>query len=134
MGEQPDKWILIDTKKRQLHFCEHEWTKATYSIGVGREETPTPTGNFYIYEMCENPKKAYREGPLPIEIYGTRSIELSIMAFDFDLWVWRNFSIHGTDDDSVIGTRCSAGCVRMRNADVEELYENIEVGIPVILV
>jgi lipoprotein-anchoring transpeptidase ErfK/SrfK len=37
----------------------------------------------------------------------------------------RGFGIHGTWDPDSIGTAASLGCVRMRNEEVEELYDFI---------
>ena len=39
--------------------------------------------------------------------------------------------IHGTPDAAALGTPASHGCVRMRNADVIELFELVEPGTPV---
>lgn len=39
--------------------------------------------------------------------------------------------IHGTNAEHLVGQRGSHGCVRMRNADVAELFERVEVGTPV---
>lgn len=39
--------------------------------------------------------------------------------------------IHGTNGEGKIGQRASEGCIRLRNADVVELYELVEVGMPV---
>lgn len=41
--------------------------------------------------------------------------------------------IHGTDDESTIGTPASHGCVRMRNADVIELFDLVAPGIEVLI-
>jgi L,D-transpeptidase YbiS len=40
----------------------------------------------------------------------------------------RYIYIHGTPDETVLGTIGSRGCVRMRNVDVVDLFENVEVG------
>ena len=40
----------------------------------------------------------------------------------------RGLGIHGTADDSSIGKSLSAGCVRMHNKDVEELFALVPVG------
>ncbi len=40
----------------------------------------------------------------------------------------RNIYIHGCPDHIELGVPGSAGCVRMRNADVIELYDRVEVG------
>jgi lipoprotein-anchoring transpeptidase ErfK/SrfK len=39
--------------------------------------------------------------------------------------------VHGTADEASIGTPCSHGCVRMRNADVIALFDAVEAGTPV---
>ena len=39
--------------------------------------------------------------------------------------------IHGTKHEDKIGTPDSHGCIRMRNADVIELFDLVEVGTPV---
>ncbi len=42
--------------------------------------------------------------------------------------------IHGTSDEQRIGTPVSHGCVRMRNADVVELFDAVTPGTPVEIV
>ena len=45
----------------------------------------------------------------------------------------RYIYIHGTSDERRIGQPVSAGCIRMNNADVIELFEEVEVGDLVII-
>ena len=40
----------------------------------------------------------------------------------------RYIYIHGTPEDFALGTPASHGCVRMSNADVIELFDEVEVG------
>ena len=44
------------------------------------------------------------------------------------------YAIHGTNRPSSIGTFASAGCVRMLNADVLDLFDRVSVGTPVLVV
>ena len=46
---------------------------------------------------------------------------------------WGSYGIHGTNNPSSIGQMKSAGCVRMFNHHVVELYEWVEIGTPVCL-
>lgn len=46
----------------------------------------------------------------------------------------RYIYIHGTPDFIGMGTVGSHGCVRMRNADIVELFDWVEVGTPVLIV
>ncbi len=41
--------------------------------------------------------------------------------------------IHGTPDEGLIGTPASHGCVRMKNHDVMELFDRVDVGTPVLI-
>jgi L,D-transpeptidase ErfK/SrfK len=42
--------------------------------------------------------------------------------------------IHGTQDTGSIGYSASHGCVRMRMADVEALFPQVNVGMPVYII
>ena len=41
--------------------------------------------------------------------------------------------IHGTPQESLLGTPASYGCVRMRSADIVKLYETVGAGTPVLI-
>ena len=43
----------------------------------------------------------------------------------------RHIYIHGTPDAVPLGVRSSHGCIRMRNAQVIELFDRVPVGTPV---
>ena len=45
----------------------------------------------------------------------------------------RYIYIHGTPDTEPMGQPCSHGCVRMRNQDVIELFDLVDVGTPVVI-
>jgi lipoprotein-anchoring transpeptidase ErfK/SrfK len=49
-----------------------------------------------------------------------------------DTWS-RYIYIHGTSDEKRIGEPVSAGCVRMKNADVIELFDEVLVNDLVII-
>jgi lipoprotein-anchoring transpeptidase ErfK/SrfK len=46
----------------------------------------------------------------------------------------RYIYIHGTPDTEPMGQPCSHGCVRMRNQDVIELFDLVDIGTPVVIV
>jgi len=45
----------------------------------------------------------------------------------------RYIYIHGTSDEDSIGSPASHGCIRMRNRDVMELYDLVELDCPVLI-
>ncbi len=93
-----------------------------YSVALGAPATPTPEGLFIIDDnKMINPDwyapdgKIYRFGD-PQNILGTRW--LGFKEADGR----RGFGIHGTSDPASIGADASNGCIRMHNADVEEVF------------
>ncbi|MDZ7797432.1 MAG: L,D-transpeptidase [Candidatus Marinimicrobia bacterium] len=42
---------------------------------------------------------------------------------------WRFIYIHGTNEEGLIGTPQSKGCIRMRNSDIIEFFDTIDTGM-----
>ncbi|MBM4142504.1 MAG: LysM peptidoglycan-binding domain-containing protein [Lentisphaerae bacterium] len=104
-----------------------------YPIGSGKDGK-TPVGTFQIVDKEKNPTwwPEGREVPFghPDNILGTRWMSLRATGGTADA---RGYGIHGTWDDASIGKSESAGCVRMRNGDVEELFTFVPRGTPVVI-
>ncbi|MDD5706857.1 MAG: L,D-transpeptidase family protein [Kiritimatiellae bacterium] len=103
-----------------------------YSVGTGQYGR-TPVGTFVIQDKIENPPWYHPDGKVipfgdPANILGTRWMTLAATG---DTPPAKGYGIHGTWDDGSLGKQSSAGCVRMRNADVEELYMLAPEGTPV---
>lgn len=103
--------IQVSISGRTLTLYKNGAVVKTYPIAVGRMLNATPTGDFVIINKAPNPG-----GP-----YGTMWMSLSR----------KHYGIHGTNDPSSIGQAVSRGCIRMYNADVEELASTIPIGTPV---
>lgn len=90
-----------------------------YPICIGDpENSPTPEGEHAIMSRIENPPWS-RDGETippgdPRNILGTRWMGFKEL---------RSYGIHGTTQPETVPGRMSAGCVRMRNEDVEEVYD-----------
>lgn len=107
--------LIIDVDKKKLYVYDDNQIIKEYRVAVGTKKTPTPIGNFKIKRKAKN----WGTG------FGTRWLGLNVS--------WGIYGIHGTNKPWSIGSRASHGCVRMWNRDVEELYEFVKVGTPVIL-
>ncbi|WP_326828325.1 L,D-transpeptidase family protein [Tissierella pigra] len=106
--------IEVDTKQLKLVDRENENIVKTYPIATGKPSSPTPLGVFQIIE-----KGKWGEG------FGTRWMGLNVP--------WGKYGIHGTNKPGSIGGNLSAGCIRMRNKDVEELYSMVNHNTIVII-
>ena len=92
---------------------------------IGKDQTHTPVGHFYINEKIEqsNPGGAY--GPW---ILSTNAYSESLDSFDGGLPV---IAFHGTNQPQLIGTQASNGCIRMPNDVVTKLADALPAGTPV---
>ncbi len=119
--------VTVDKSQNQLLLTSDEEFVKVYSVATGAESS-TPAGTFTVVNKIVNPVW-YKEGAAvpagsPENILGTRWL-----GFDR-----KGYGIHGTIDESAIGQQVTAGCVRMRNADVEELFAILPVGTSVTIV
>ncbi|MEY2560692.1 MAG: hypothetical protein QOG51_1107 [Verrucomicrobiota bacterium] len=120
---------------------------STSSFGLGSEEgsMKTPTGRFRIAEKIgqgmpvgtvfksRRPVKATKKLLRDEDLIMTRILWLEGVevanANTHDRFIY----IHGTNHEERIGEPASHGCIRMRNADVAALFEQVRIGTPVVI-
>lgn len=118
--------IEVDCAAHRLAlFVNDRWFKE-YPVGTGAYDR-TPIGTFEIVDKVVDPVW-WREGRAipygdPENILGTRWMSINVPGF----------GVHGTWDDGTVGSSSSAGCVRMHNADVEELFDIVPLGAGVVI-
>ena len=95
------------------------------TIGVARDNAPTPGGLYYTTELLQPPTAN--------SVYGTFAYGLSGFSDVFESFSGGpgQLGIHGTNDPSTIGTQVSAGCIRLNNVDIEALTAVLPLGTPV---
>lgn len=117
----PTQRIVVSLQDRKLALIEGDKIIKIWQTAVGSESTPSPDGEFTIITRLSRPTY-YRPGkvipPGPSNPLGTRWLGLSV----------KGFGIHGTNVPGSIGKKASHGCIRMRNRDIEELFELVKVG------
>jgi hypothetical protein len=91
-------------------------------IAVGKTDTPTPGGRFYITQLIRTPRPTGDYGPFVFALSGFSPTLESFAGGDGVI------GIHGTDEPWLVGTDVSHGCIRLRNEDLVRLVE--EVGLP----
>lgn len=70
-------------------------------------------------------------GNIIIPPFGTNQRRYKGVLGSRRLLLGDGYALHGTNVPSSIGQAVSHGCVRLRNEDIEKLYEMVEVGTPV---
>ena len=112
--------VVVSIPDRKLAVIE-DGAVEVYEVAVGKPSTPSPVGTFTIVNRLAHPTY-YRPGvvigPGDRNPLGTRWMGLS----------QKGYGIHGTSEPASIGSAKSHGCIRLRNADVERLYERLRPG------
>ena len=123
-------------------FTLRQFPVSTSKFGLGWEEgsMKTPLGRFCISEKFGDGlplETAFKSRvPIPATAKMLRADDLIMSRI---LWLnglesknansrARYIYIHGTNHEELLGTPASHGCVRMRKADVAELYDLVPLG------
>ena len=128
--------ILIDTSDFSITLKKDDQVEKIYSVAIGKNsgqkqqsgDLRTPTGNFTVDEIIDSSSWThdFKDGKGEIAgAYGPWFISL--------VTGWDGIGIHGTHDPASIRTMVSEGCIRMNNADVEEVKAKIQPGTKVII-
>jgi lipoprotein-anchoring transpeptidase ErfK/SrfK len=124
MAEGATRRLVISIPDRKIALIEDGRVVKVYPVAVGKLGTPSPRGSFEIASHVQRPtwyQPGKVVGPGPANPLGTRWMGLG----------FKGYGIHGTNMPLSIGKAASHGCIRMRNHDVEELFNLVEVGDPV---
>jgi L,D-transpeptidase-like protein len=94
----------------------------TAPVGVGKADSPTPSGEFYIRDRLSGFGDPF---------YGPVAFGTSARSAVLTDWPDGGFvGIHGTNEPELIPGAISHGCVRLRNADILRLGRLMPVGTP----
>jgi lipoprotein-anchoring transpeptidase ErfK/SrfK len=133
---EPAGTIVVDTANTHLYYILGDGQAVRYGIGVGRDGF-TWSGRERISRMAEWPdwhppsEMLVRQPDLPRFMAGGEGNPLGARALYLGKTLYR---IHGTNQPSTIGKFVSSGCIRMLNADVEDLFRRVRVGTEVVVV
>jgi lipoprotein-anchoring transpeptidase ErfK/SrfK len=133
--KEPAGTIVIDTPNTYLYLVLGKGKAVRYGIGVGREGF-TWKGRERISRMAEWPDwyppedMIERQPYLPRFMAGGPGNPLGARALYLGKTLYR---IHGTNQPSTIGKFVSSGCIRLLNADIEDLYGRVQVGTRVVV-
>lgn len=117
--------IVVSKSRNTLDLYLNDRLFKQYRVGTG-EYGRTPTGEFTITEKIPQPTWWRPDGKAipyghPENVLGTHWLSLNAPGY----------GIHGTWEPETIGKQASAGCIRLLNSDVEELFMLVPEGTPV---
>ncbi len=106
-------FIVVDLSQYKLYYHEHGLVVRVFPCVVGKPSTPTPVGQWAVYQKQWAPG-----GP-----FGAAA-----------LWYHGPYGIHGTDQPWLLARfprGYSHGCTRLHKQDILWLYAHCPVGTPV---
>ena len=122
--------IVISKQKLKVYVIDYKSdTVCTFRCACGKrlgnkrrvDDYRTPEGVFNVASI-ENSKYWRYKGKS--HVYGPYFIRLRTPG-------WKGIGIHGTNAPKTIGTRCTKGCIRLRNEDITQLVKYVNVGTKV---
>jgi lipoprotein-anchoring transpeptidase ErfK/SrfK len=134
VAEKYPSYLTLDRATFTLRLWKHLKLAKSYTVAVGQEGLETPEGLYEIQEKEENPTWHVPESSWAGSLAGEDippGPENPIKA----RWmgIFEGAGIHGTEETWSLGHAASHGCVRMAIPDVEELYDQVEVGTPIFI-
>ena len=124
--------LELSLSQRRVTLFRATQALKSYPVAIGKVGWETPTGQFKVKTKMRNPpwrspfNGSVIAGGHPRNPLGRRWIGFWTNGKD-----WIGF--HGTPNRSSVGSAASHGCVRMFNEDINELFDQITVGTPVIV-
>ena len=127
-------YLTLDRSTFTLRLWKNLKLAKTYTVAVGMEGLETPEGLYAIQEKEENPV-----WNVPMSDWAGSLAGQTIPPGPSNpiearwLGIYEGAGIHGTEETYSLGSAASHGCVRMAIPDVEELYDEVEVGTPIFI-
>ena len=136
LPDAPREGIVINVAEMRLYYYpKGKNVVEVLPIGIGQLGTDTPENWVTsVQRKRANPtwtptakvhaEYAAKGEPLPAVVPAGPENPMGLFA----LYIGRLYAIHGTNASFGIGLRVSHGCVRLRNEDIEYLFNQVPVG------
>ena len=133
--KHPAGTIVVSNRERYLYYVLGNGAAMRYSIGIGQEgsawagvSTISAKREWPDWSPTPNIKKKYPN--LPNHMKGGEGNPLGARALYLGDTLYR---IHGTNEPWRIGDAVSAGCIRLTNDDIIDLYSRAKIGATVVV-
>jgi lipoprotein-anchoring transpeptidase ErfK/SrfK len=126
--------ITVSKSRNELLLKANDVFFKRYRVGTG-QFGKTPVGAFFVADKIAEPPWWRPDGKMipygdKENVLGTRWMSIVPAKGTPPA---SGYGIHGTWDPETIGKQASAGCIRLLNNDVEELFLLTPVGTPVVI-
>ncbi|NJR38583.1 MAG: L,D-transpeptidase [Leptolyngbyaceae cyanobacterium CSU_1_4] len=125
-AEEKRSQLVVDLGDRKVYLYVDGNIQVGYDIAVGRAGWETPPGNFSILNMQLNPTWQH---PFTGDVIPT-GVGNPLGSRWIGFWTdgTHQIGFHGTEQTDLLGQAVSHGCIRMRDGDIQALYEQVAIG------
>ncbi len=122
--------LVISLSNRRVTLYSGKTQMKSYPIAVGRAGWETPTGEFKVMDMQQNPTWI---NPFTGKSVPNSDPKNPLGAYWIGFWTDGNnwIGFHGTPEANSVGQAASHGCIRMYNRDIEALFQAVNLGTSV---
>jgi lipoprotein-anchoring transpeptidase ErfK/SrfK len=128
--------IIVVTREHALYYVLGNGKAVKYRVATGKKgfewQGAHKVSSKVKWPEWNPPAEMRKRRPeLPLHMAGGPENPLGARAIYLGSSLYR---IHGTNEPASIGKSASSGCIRMLNADVIELYNNVKLGATVVVI
>lgn len=131
----PPDWHYVEMAKKKrlgiIHLVRGQPIKladgSTMSVEGNEVVRKTADGQQIPFDVAEGREIVVNKN-IVIPPFGTTQRKYSGVLGTNRLNMGDGYALHGTNEPNSIGTSVSHGCVRLRNEDIETLYQMVPVG------
>jgi lipoprotein-anchoring transpeptidase ErfK/SrfK len=133
LAEKYPAILIVDRPNFRINLYKDLKLDRSYGIALGKAGNDTPSGLYSIQNKQVDPIWNVPDSDWAGELAGTTvpgGVPENPLKARW-MGVYNGVGIHGTADEGSIGSNASHGCIRMRVAEVKELYDEVPVGAPI---
>ena len=118
-------WIRVEVAARRLTVFHGDTPLLGTTVAVGKGETPTPVGSFFVDGLVplDPPDPAYGAGQVSVSGFSE-----TLTSFGGGVG---QIALHGTQATALLGQSTSNGCVRLDNDAIRRVMMLAPTGTPV---
>jgi lipoprotein-anchoring transpeptidase ErfK/SrfK len=117
--------VEIDPAAFRFTVLDGRQVLRTGKVATGEGGTPTPAGLFFFTELL---RPQDPEGPYGAYAFGLSGFSSTLKSFAGGPG---QIAVHGTNAPGLLGSKASHGCIRVSNADITWMAQNLPLGTPV---
>ena len=126
-------YIEVDKTARKLTLFMDGSPRFSCNVAVGMDDC-TPQGRFVVLNKTAGP--SWLGDDKEIVAAGSPDNPLGKCWMGIDRWnlrTGRQYGIHGTNDETRIGSESSRGCVELSNNNIQKLFKLVNAGTEVFI-